>query len=128
MPPTTAKSVDGAVAPTFFFNSDCRRNICTNDLYSLPKLEVRPAGQNNYHFLVKSSKTSTITTFVYAMPRSPIMRILLPRGRPNTIMGAKCSSEAAINLLQTKLYLPQRVTVHCYRREKPQIVHKQTPS
>jgi len=52
--------VDSAVAPSFLFNSDCRRNIFMNDLYSLPKLEIRPAGQNNYHFLVKSSKTSSI--------------------------------------------------------------------
>jgi hypothetical protein len=99
-----------------------------NDLHSLSKLEIRLAGQNNYHFLVISSKTSNITAFVYAMPRSPITRILLPRGRPTTIMGAKCSSELSINMLQIKLYLSQGVTVHCYCREKPQIVQKQIPS
>jgi hypothetical protein len=75
------------------------------DLYSVPKLQIRPAGQKNYHFLVNSSKTSNITALVYATPRSPIPRILLPRGRHTTIMGAKCSTEASIDMIQSKLYL-----------------------
>jgi hypothetical protein len=60
-----------------------------NGLYSLPKPDIRPARQNNYHFLANGSRSPKIPAFVYDAPRSPILRILLSRGRPTPIMGHK---------------------------------------
>lgn len=67
MLPLTAKWVNSALVPLLIVITrriPARASKQTNCLYSLPKL----ADQHNYHFLVKSSKT---TASLQDMPRGP---------------------------------------------------------